>query len=314
MQLSLYSSVSFKHPFGLSHAISIARSLGYDAVDVRGYSLDVPILEDRHINAVGYDMIGPGTLDSHGEKDLQDLLKESHLFLSGISCYNSLTVPEGNLAHLSMQKFKEMIDFASELSIPWVRLIGYSEFPFQGISLDRKTAKELLAKRIRELCQYGADRHVGILLENGENIIPNCTSEMLEIAQRVDHDNLSLVFDVLNTVFEGLDPYKELKRMQGKIGCLHVKNAHIQAPSQDDYTPKNDNGFAWTLLTAGTVDYTLVMDEAISQGFDSLIVCEYANPYKGMSRSYWEGLPDPYTWAKDARDFLLPYIRKGRTA
>ena len=66
MTYSLYSSVAFKHPFGLKQAIELAGTLGYGAVDVRGFSLDVPILEERHVNAFGYDMIGPTTLDQTG--------------------------------------------------------------------------------------------------------------------------------------------------------------------------------------------------------------------------------------------------------
>lgn len=304
MKLSLYSSVAFKNPFGLAYAMNIASALGYDAVDVRGHSLDVPILEDRHINAVGYDMIGPESLDSYGIAQLKEQLSNFSLSLSGISCYNSLTVPDGELANKSIEKFREMIDFASEFDMPWVRMIGYSENPFKGVSSTRKEAKRLFAERVRVMCEYGAEKNVGILLENGENSIPSSSAETLELAERISHSNLGIVFDVLNAAFEGLNPMEELKKLRGLLACVHVKNARMGRPSGDDYAPKADTGFRWTLLTEGDIDYKLIMEELTYQEFDGLIVCEYANPYKGMSRAFWDSMPDPQVWAQDARDFL----------
>ncbi|HOV39082.1 MAG TPA: sugar phosphate isomerase/epimerase family protein [Spirochaetales bacterium] len=311
MKISLYSSVAFKHPFGLKRAIEIAQSLGYDSVDVRGMSLDVPVIEERHINAVGYDMIGPGTLDSAGIEDLKKTLQETGIGLSGISCYNALTLPEGELAEDSMRRMREMIDFAAELRIPWMRLIGYSEKPFKGIELERNYAKRLFARRIRELCVYAQPLHVGILLENGENCIPNSSRDTLDVAEMVAHENLGIVYDVYNALFEGLDPIEELKLLQGRISCIHVKNARVQAAVGSEYTPKGgSSGFVWTLLNDGDVDYRSIFEELMSQRFDGTIVCEYANPYKGMSRSFWENMPDPYIWAKDAKEFLDNYVKE----
>jgi len=102
MILSLYGSVSFKHPFGLSHTMDIASKLGYQAVDVRGQSLDSVRLTSKNVNAVGYDMIGPNSLDSFGIRELKAELKRKQLFISAISCYNPLTLPDGELADQSM--------------------------------------------------------------------------------------------------------------------------------------------------------------------------------------------------------------------
>lgn len=314
MILSLYSSVSFKNPLGLAHTMSIASKLGYQAIDVRGNSLDAARLEDKNINAVGYDMISPNSLDDTGITDLKEALKKNKLFISGISCYNSLTLPAGELAEQSISKFREMIDFATGLEIPYVRLIGYSESPFKGIHQDRKDATRLLAKRIKDLCRYGQERQVGILLENGENCIPCKAEESIEIADMVDESNLGIVFDVLNYAFEGLDPMDELRKLRGRVSCLHVKNAKFSNRTDNGYNPKNQQSFKWSLLTEGDIDYKLILDELITQGFDGPIVCEYANPYKGMSRDYWNTMPDPYVWAKDARDYILsfPFSEKAR--
>ena len=307
MLLSLYSSVSFKHPFGLAHTISIASAIGYDAIDIRGHSLDVPIIEKRHLNAVGYDMLGPERVNTFAVNHLKEHLYENKVKISGISCYNSLTTPKGILAESSLRQFYDMIDFAAELEIPWVRLIGYNENPFKGISHSRAEAKDLFIQRVRTLCEYGSDRNVGILLENGENSIPNSSKETIEIAEKVDHPNLGIVYDVLNALFEGLDPYDELKSLDGLIDIIHVKNAKMGSNKNETYSPKTNIGFKWTLLTEGDVDYNVIMQELKKQGFDKTIVCEYANPYKGMSRSYWDEMPNPYSWAFDAFKFLKEY-------
>ncbi len=220
--------------------------------------------------------------------DLAEALKEKNLYISGISCYNALTLPEGKIADESMQHFYEMIDFSQELNIPYVRLIGYSENPFKGYSLDLESAKTLFVERIQILCEYGKQKNVKILLENGENCIPKSVEALLEIADRVNNPNLELVFDVLNYVFEGLDPYVELKKMQGRVNILHVKNAKFTKAGNDSYTPKAGTGFSWSLLSEGDIDYSKIFNELLSQGFDGTIVCEYANPYKGLSRDYWK--------------------------
>ena len=307
MILSLYSSVSFKHPFGLAHTIDIAKNLGYQAIDVRGHSLHVPILEERHINAIGYDMLGPNTVDDSGLNELHKRLTSSNLSISGISCYNALTLPEGDVATQSLQYFIEMIDFAQELHIPYVRLIGYSENPFKGYSIDKELAKTLFVARIKTLCEYGKQKGVKILLENGENCIPSSVNELLEIADRVNDSQLELVFDVLNYVFEGLNPYKELKKMGNRVDVLHVKNAKFTKSTDGSYSPKSDRGFKWSYLSDGDIDYKEIFNELLKQGFNGTIVCEYANPYKGMSRDYWNSMPDPYEWAKDARDYILSF-------
>ncbi|MDR2390057.1 MAG: sugar phosphate isomerase/epimerase [Planctomycetota bacterium] len=309
MRLSLYSAVAFKNPFGLARAFGIASSLGYGAVEVRGHSLDTPCIEARNVNAVGYDMIGPNTLDGSGAGDLLQNLRSANLAFSGISCYNPLTLPDGELAGQCIGKFREMIDFAVAMSIPWVRMIGFSEAPIKGVSLPLAEAKRLFVRRMKMLCRYGMGKKVGLLLENGENSIPGSSTETLELADAIAESNLGIVFDAYNAVFEGLDPLAELKILRGRVTCLHVKNARIRSPAADDYSPKGDRGFRWTLLTDGDIDYRVIMEEAVSHGFDGEIVCEYANPYKGMSRKFWERIPDPWTWAEDAHEFLSPYMR-----
>lgn len=296
MILSLYGSVSFKHPFGLSHTMDIASKLGYQAIDVRGQSLDSVRLTSKNVNAVGYDMIGPNSLDSFGIRELKAELKRKQLFISAISCYNPLTLPEGELADQSMDKFREMIDFSERLGIRFVRLIGYSERPYDDVSLDRATAKIHYAKRIKELCRYAAQRGVGIQLENGEGCIPRSAQEQLEIADLVDEPNLMIVFDVLNYAFEGLEPFEELKRIAKRVGCLHVKNARFNGGQY--------RGFEWALLSDGDIDYRPILRILHEHGFDGPIVCEYANPYKGMSRDFWDAMPAPQLWAEDARNFI----------
>jgi len=296
MIFSLYGSVSFKNPFGLAHTMQIASKLGYQAIDVRGQSLDSVRVTSKSINAVGYDMIGPNSLDNFGIRDLKAELQRKKLYISAISCYNPLTLPEGRLADESMKKFREMIDFSEKLGIRYVRLIGYSENPYEDISLDRSLAKKLFALRIKELCRYGAQKGVGIQLENGEGCIPRSAKEQLEIADMVNEQNLMIVFDVLNFAFEGLVPMEELKLIAGRVGCLHVKNAHLNGGKY--------KGFEWALLSQGDIDYIPVLQSLHACGFDGPIVCEYANPYKGMSRDFWDAMPAPEVWAEDALGFI----------
>jgi len=95
--------------------------------------------------------------------------------------------------------------------------------------------------------------------------------------------------------------------MGSRVDILHVKNATFTKETDGSYNPKSGNGFKWSLLSDGDIDYKRIFDELLKTGFDGTIVCEYANPYKGMSRDYWNSMPDPYEWAKDARDYILSF-------
>jgi|GEM_PF-1031382 len=307
MILSLYSSVSFKNPFGLAHTVRIAKKLGYQAIDVRGYSLDSPLIGTRNINAVGYDMLGPHTLDSTGTKELKELLKAEGMPISGISCYNPLTLPEGKMAEASYDRFLQMLDFAEMMSIPAIRLIGYSEKPAEAISLPRETAFRLYCGRLKELCKAAAPKGIRVLLENGENCIPSTAKEMLAIKEAVGEENLDIVFDVLNFAFEGLDPYQELAVIKPYVKVLHVKNAIFSTDTKDKYAPKSTRGFRWSLLSQGNIDFSRIFSELPSATFSGTIVCEYANPYKGMERDFWNTAPDAYEWAKDAKDYIQTF-------
>lgn len=306
MNTALYSSVAFRHPFGLFKVIELAASYGYDAVDCRGFSLDVPIIEDRHVKAFGYDMIGPTTVDDRGVAALREEMEKRSLLFSCISCYNALTVSEGPVAADSQRRLKETIDFAAKLAIPVVRLIGYSEHPFTGFSLPRTDALNLLCTRLNLLCDYAGEKGIDIYIENSENIIPGSVVESLEIADRVQASNLGVVFDVINTYFEGNDPLEELQLFNDSLPAMvHVKNVKRTAQVQDDlYAPKTSGAFTWTLLSQGDVPIETILKTLVDRGFNGYVVGEYANPHKGMDRSYWNAIPDPDDWAKDAKQLF----------
>lgn len=75
-----------------------------------------------------------------------------------------------------------------------------------------------------------------------------------------------------------------------------AKNAHLNGGKY--------KGFEWALLSQGDIDYIPVLQSLHACGFDGPIVCEYANPYKGMSRDFWDAMPAPEVWAEDALGFI----------
>jgi sugar phosphate isomerase/epimerase len=310
MKIALYSSVAWRHPFGLLKAVEWAKQFGYQAIDCRGSSLDVQDVEIKHLNAHGYDMIGPRTLDRQGLTDLKNLLKKNGLEIFSISCYSPLTVPVGSLADDSINRVRQLIDFAAKLNIKWVKVIGYSE-EFQGVKQDRNLTIQLMCDRLKSLCDYSAPKNVGILLENNENCIPNRAEESLSIKEKVGKANLGLVCDIFNAVFEGNDPLNELKILQGNLDAVHLKNVKSNVNlSGNQYAPKESKGYQWTMLDKGDIDYASIIEELDRQKFTGYVVCEYANPYKGMNREFWDSFPDPQTWSSSAIHYLHTLMKK----
>jgi sugar phosphate isomerase/epimerase len=311
MKLSLYSSVAWRHPYGLMKAIEWGKQFGYQAIDCRGSSLDVPVVEFKHLNANGYDMIGPRTIDQSGINELKSAFKNNGLEISTISCYCPLTVSKGALADNSMKRVRNMIDFAARLGISWVKVIGYSEAPVNGVQQERTIAINLMCEHLKILCEYAASVNVGILVENNENCIPNNAAESLFIKEKVGAANFGLVYDVFNAVFEGNDPLHELKMLKGNMVAVHLKNANSnQGKESGSYAPKESKSYQWTMLDAGEIDYAPIVKELDQQGFLGYIVCEYANPYKGMNREFWDDFPDPLAWIANASNYLNHLLKK----
>jgi sugar phosphate isomerase/epimerase len=87
---------------------------------------------------------------------------------------------------------KSGIDMALVLGAPLIRVFGWHTFETEG----RDPMFAALARCLREVCDYGAEKGVIVALQNHNNRNLAATGpDVLRIIQDVDHTNLSFIMD-----------------------------------------------------------------------------------------------------------------------
>lgn len=303
MKLALYGGIGWQHPFGLAKVLAWAGKYKYHGISLRGYTLDVPRRVERHYNALGYDMVGPGLVNEAGRNEFSRVLRAKKLEIACLSCYCPLTYPPGKLREQSLDLNRAYIDLAAALDVLWLRSIGNVLDPVPEEVLTNQEAKELHVAALKELIPYAKDRGVRLIVETNENTTTSCADELLAVSDAVGPE-LDLVMDGANLYMEGRDVLAEARTLAPHIAMLHVKNVRRRAPGELDYMPKDVYGYEWTKLPDGDIDWCEVIGELRRGGFDGYVLYEYVNPFKGMPRPYWHLLPDPEEAAKSAAEYL----------
>ncbi len=107
---------------------------------------------------------------------------------------------------------KVVIDMALVLGAPLIRVFGWSATDDE----DREPLFGALARCLREVCDYGAERGVVVALQNHNNRNLAATGpDVLRIREEVDHANFSLVVDTgqwrgAHGAFGDMDPNADI--------------------------------------------------------------------------------------------------------
>ncbi len=311
MQLVLYGSIAWRHPFGFAQVLAWAKQFGWDAVDARGLSLDSPGDLGQRINAFGYDMLGPGQIRPSARADLRRRLEDAGLPLLGIYCPNPINLP-WELGDHCREKFCDYLDLAADLGAPWVRTINNTTFSGTGQDMPEEEAYHRTITGLREVAGRARDRNVGILLENNENTVTSDAAALLRLRRDLDNAcRVGIVYDPVNAYFQGLDVDEGFALLAGKIAILHVKNVRRWTEPRWDYMPRGDYSYQWTSLADGDLDWPRLLARAAGHGFAGPVVYEYVNPFKGMPPTYWNTLPEPEEAARREAEFLRKCCSKG---
>jgi len=304
MELSLYGSIGWKHPFGIYQVIEWAKQFGWDSVDTRGMTLDIPGGRERQQTAFGYDMLGPRHMNPAARTQLREHCSESGISILCLYCAHPVNL-DGELGQASRNQFKEFIDLSKELNIEWVRAINNTVASYADEPYSMAEAFEKTVAGLKEVGEYAAENNVSLLIENNENTTTSCADELLQMQNELqDVCRIGIAYDGTNAYFQALNPLDELQELDGCVDVLHVKNVRRHADTQFAYMPRGSSSYEWTSLEQGDLDWSVMLKLAIKGGFDGSITYEYVNPFKGMPLDYWNILPDPELAAKREADFL----------
>lgn len=293
MQLALYGSVGWRHHAGISQVIRWAQEHGWDAVDARGITLDIPGDDRKRFGAFGYDMIGPRHLRPSARKALRREFEEAETPLLCLYCASPVNLA-GELGDDCRARFFEFVELAAELGCPWVRAINNTTQSFAEKPFTPSEAFERTVEGLSGIVPRAADLGVGILIENNEN---TTTSSPAELAQMQDAlagaGRVGIAYDGVNAYFQGHDPLEGMRELAGRIDVLHLKNVRRHEDSSFAYLPRGNYSYEWTSLESGDLDWRLLLTTAHQQGFDGPLTFEYVNPFKGMPLDYWTILREP---------------------
>ncbi len=134
------------------------------------------------------------------------------------------TTPDKTVRKRSVAYLDELIDFCADLGGPRMIFGSPKQRNTQGITVEE--AKRYFADGLAAVADHAAKRRVEILIEalaKGATDVVNTLAEASELASRVNHPAVQIMFDFNNTGDEA-EPFDVLLRKHYKrIGHVHVQ-------------------------------------------------------------------------------------------
>ncbi len=304
MQIALYGSIAWRHPFGFAQVIDWARTCGWDAVDARGSSLDIPGNESQKLTAFGYDMLGPRQIRPSARRELRRALEDAGLTLLCIYCSAPVNLP-GKVGEQSRELFREFLQLAADVGAPWIRAINNTTATYQGENMSAEQAFGATVRGLQMVAPRAAELNIGLMLENNENTTTSNAESLVRMQDAVGEVcRTGIAYDPVNAYFQGHDPAAGFAALRGRITVLHLKNVRRHAPGNFSYIPRGAHSYEWTSLAAGDLDWPALLRLARAVGFDGPLTFEYVNPFKGMPPAYWDILREPDQAAREEAEYL----------
>lgn len=290
MRLSLYSSAGWRHPLGLSYVVSLARRTGYDEVSIRGRSTECLAPSEQQVRAIGYDMLSIEESSDDGMADLAELFRSQGVAPYCLSTYASLVDPDSSARDDAIERIRRALNFAAPHGVPLIRTIGHV---VRNPEASRTEVGETFVKGLRALMPACEASGVPLQIENAEGSYPQTAEEINWLVAELGAEWCRVAYDPVNAFFCGLDPGSELNALAAAPDAIHVKDVAL-----------GDEGFRWTPVGEGSLEWSSLLKQARTLGFDGRFVCEYVNPHKLSDFHGWEALSPPEVWAKSCAEYI----------
>lgn len=226
----------------------------------------------RILSNAGYDGVEPNYVSAgqitraEGRESMRETVVGHDLSVPAVSTTLHWEYPISStnerLRRRGIEIGREMIDSATVLDADEVLIVPAYLRPGD----DYQTAYDLAVDGVRELARYGADRGVGVAIENVQNNFCYSPTELVEFVDDVASAGLvSVYFDVGNGFRWGL-PDRWIRVLDDYISKVHVKDWNTAA-----HEP--------TYPLQGDIDWDSVCDALTDVGYDGWITAEIP-PYE----------------------------------
>lgn len=184
--------------------IATAKDMRFDAVEIRG---------------VGNELYGPNIKEfntdniKNTKKRLDDLDVKIICLTSASYLYD-----EENIEKYICES-KEYIDVASELDIPFIRVLGdKNPMPGENISDD------VVSKALEELGRYAADKNVTVLIET--NGVYADTDRLKKLLESIDVKNIGVLWDIHHPYrYFAESPAQTISNIGKYVKYVHLKDS-----------------------------------------------------------------------------------------
>jgi sugar phosphate isomerase/epimerase len=267
----------------LSIAIASENALPSAFVVFRGFEESM-----RNAAALGYDGVELA-LKNANEIDRQLLrswLNETGLEVSCIStgqvyAETGLMFTDSDIQKRKKVKkiFKEIIDLAAD----FCQLVNIGRVRGQIGDDGADAAEKRFMELILELCDYAASKSISLVIEpvnRYEINFVNSVEEGVRLVEKANHPNLKLMPDIFHMNIEDVKMGEELSKHIGHIAYIHLADSNRLAPG-------------WGHTNFGDI-------------FDHLRMADYT----GWLSVEILPKPEPYLAAKQAIDFLKPFLNR----
>jgi sugar phosphate isomerase/epimerase len=134
------------------------------------------------------------------------------------------TTPDDAVRHKTVAYFHRLIDFCGDLGGQYMIFGSPKQRNAIGTSVDE--AKKNFAEGLAKVADHAQERGIKILIEllgKASTNVVNTMAEALELAERVDHPAVQIMFDFNNTTDE-TEPFDVLLRKYFN----HIHHVHVQ--------------------------------------------------------------------------------------
>lgn len=135
-----------------------------------------------------------------------------------------------------------------------------------GDGVPEKEWRDEVIRRYRELARIAEDGGVFLAHENCTGWAGECAANQCQLLDAVNSENLTVLFDIGNTVAYGYDPWAYYQGVKDLIRYIHIKDCRVN--------PKGGKSADFTYPGEGDARVRDILTDFIASGYDGVISIE----------------------------------------
>ncbi|MEA4854101.1 MAG: sugar phosphate isomerase/epimerase [Christensenella sp.] len=262
----------------------------------------------KEVGKLGYDGISLGGFKPHAhfelyptkekQEALVELISSNHLeaveYSPDVNVYSPITEQSDYL-----KLYEKFIIFMEQCKFPIVRLdSGIAPIIPAGLGYDECMSR--LVKAFRSAAEIAADHGINVVWEFEPGFIFNKPSEVVEVTERVGHDNFSVLFDSCHAYMEAVMGSRQIGQketlsggvlefihmLSGKIGLVHLIDSDGTLHDNDTSTHRP--------FGEGAINFDEIIPALLGDG-------KYQENWWIVDLCFW---PDAWNVTSDCKKFV----------